>query len=127
MQRLAVDPSDGSAYVLFYDRRDDPDNVVSSVTLARSTDGGRTYVNYAWSDQTSDARKASFGDYLGLAAQDGRVYGAWVENAPANEAAKKQEPQTRPNDHYSEADCPSGPSTLRIGIADFRTEAGLQR
>ena len=53
MQWLAVDPTDGAAYVVFYDRRDDPDNVSATVTLARSTDGGRTFTNYAWSDTAS--------------------------------------------------------------------------
>ncbi len=37
-QWLAVDPSDGSADVLFYDRRDDPDNRRAIVVLARSSD-----------------------------------------------------------------------------------------
>lgn len=82
MQWVAVDPSDGSAYVMFYDRRGDSANVKPIVVLARSTDGGLTFVNYAWTDTSFDPRQASFlGDYNGLSAGDGRVYGIWPEEA----------------------------------------------
>jgi len=77
---LAVDPSDGAAYVLFYDRRGDPKNLVPTVTLARSADGGHTFTNYAWSITPSDPKQARYGDYNGIAALEGRVYGAWTEN-----------------------------------------------
>jgi hypothetical protein len=46
-QWLAVDPATGTANVIFYDRRLDPDNRKTTVTLARSVDGGRTFTNYA--------------------------------------------------------------------------------
>src|SRR5262249_35346925 len=39
LQWMAVDPVDGSISVQFYDRRDDPANRKTRVTLARSTDG----------------------------------------------------------------------------------------
>jgi hypothetical protein len=82
MQWIAVDPADGSAYVMFYDRRGDSANVKAIVVLARSTDGGRTFTNYAWTDIPFDPRESSFlGDYNGLAALDGRVYGIWPEEA----------------------------------------------
>ena len=47
-QWLAVDPATGAANVIFYDRRMDADNRKTTVTLARSTDGGATFTNYAW-------------------------------------------------------------------------------
>jgi BNR repeat protein len=82
MQWVAVDPADGSAYVMFYDRRGDSTNVKPIVVLARSTDGGRTFTNYAWTDVPFDPRESSFlGDYSGLAALNGRVYGIWAEEA----------------------------------------------
>ena len=55
MQWVTVDPADGSAYVMFYDRRGDSTNVKPIVVLARSTDGGRSFVNYAWTDVAFDA------------------------------------------------------------------------
>jgi hypothetical protein len=121
MQALAVDPTDGVAYVVFYDRRDDPKNMLPTVTLARSTDGGRTFTNYAWSGTTLDPKQASLGDYIGLAAQDGLVYGAW----PKNVAAEQRQPKTAPRKFMiadsleSDLDWPFGPSAIQIGIADF--------
>lgn len=120
LQRAAVDPKDGSVYVVFYDRRTDPKNLLPTVTLARSTDGGRTFANYAWSVTPADPKLASFGDYLGLAALDGRVYGAWVENAREPRTAQSDAPEPKAGElDISEADCPSGPSEIRVGIADF--------
>ncbi len=103
--------SDGTVYVAFYDRRGDAKNVLPIVTLARSTDGGRTFTNYAWSAAPTDPRQAGYGDYIGLAAANGRVYGAWPESVSA------------PPDTPAGA----GPSVIRVGIADFKAprRAGL--
>ncbi|MGI8510514.1 MAG: sialidase family protein [Gemmatimonadaceae bacterium] len=109
-QWLAVDPTDGSEYVMFYDRRGDSTNVRPTVTIARSSDGGRTFANYAWTRTPFDARHSAFlGDYSGLAAYDGRVYGVWTEEAPTAPAASSGRP--RPN------------TIIRIGVADFGTRA----
>jgi hypothetical protein len=78
-QWLAIDPSTGDVYVLFYDRRNDPLDRSQTVTLARSSDGGRTFANYAWTNKLFDAGGSFLGDYTGLAALDGRVYGVWTE------------------------------------------------
>ncbi len=99
-QFLAVDPKTGDLYVQFYDRRDDPRNRMTGFTLARSTDGGRTFVNYAWTDSTFAGRNAFLGDYTWLTAYDGRVYGIWAETAPID--------STRAG------------TVVRIGTADFR-------
>jgi hypothetical protein len=122
MPWVAVDPADGAAYVLFYDRRDDPSNRLATVTLACSTDGGRTFANYAWSDAVSDPRQACLGDYIGLAALDGRVYAAWPEGV--------SEPLQHPRERVSadmggmildDLEWPYGPTAIRIGAADFRS------
>ena len=42
---MAVDPVDGSVNVVFYDRRDLA-GTLTGLTLARSTDGGQTFVNH---------------------------------------------------------------------------------
>ena len=95
---LAVDPTTGAANVIFYDRRDDPGNRRAKVVLARSTDGGKTFANYAWSENPFDPGGIFMGDYTGIAAQDGRVYGVWTEK-PLN-------PKSRD-------------TIVRVGIADF--------
>jgi len=97
-QWMAVDPSDGTVYVVFYDRRGDPKERAETVVLARSTDGGQTFQNYSWMDQGFDAKGAFMGDYSGIAALNGRVYGIWAEK-PADAGARD--------------------TVVRIGIADF--------
>lgn len=71
---MAVDPSDGSINVAFYDRRD-TQGTKTELTLARSEDGGRSFVNYVVSGLPAFQcyRDSFFGDYLGIDAQQGRV------------------------------------------------------
>jgi len=88
-QWLAVDPVDGSVNVIFCDRRSDPQNRDYSIVLARSTDNGQTYTNYLWSEKSSDPKDAFIGDYLGIAARAGRVYGIWARVAQPNEIPEK--------------------------------------
>jgi hypothetical protein len=118
-QWLAVDPVDGSVNVIFYDRRNDPKNRKQIVVLARSTDQGHTFNNYAWTDEPFEAGGLFFGDYNGLAAYGGRVYGVWTEKpapAPASEEksnseeAKDAKPQPRG-------------TVVKVGTADFNSGA----
>jgi len=117
-QWLAVDPTDGSIDVVFYDRRGDPANRKQIVVLARSTDGGHSFTNYAWTDEPFEAGGVFFGDYSGLAAYGGRVYGIWTEKpVPALEVKTKpdegkdaKEKETKPQ--------PRG-TIVKIGTAEF--------
>jgi hypothetical protein len=84
-QWLAVDPMDGSVNVIFCDRRTDPDNRSYYMVLARSTDGGETFKNYAWSTKPSDPSDVFIGDYMGIAANGGKVYGVWTRTAQSND------------------------------------------
>lgn len=78
---MAVDPSDGSVNVLFYDRRPDRPGLGpsrSGLTLARSTDGGATFSNHAVDIPPFELTdKVTFGDYLGVDAKAGRVVGVF--------------------------------------------------
>jgi len=124
-QWLAVDPVDGSANVVFYDRRGDPKNRRQTVTLARSTDGGRSFKNYAWTTEPFEAGGVFFGDYSGIAAFGGRVYGIWTEEpALAPEAGTQAEakPDTRPETKPESAPHKRG-TIIKVGIADFGTAA----
>ncbi len=104
-QWLAVDPVTGAANLVFYDRRYDPDNRRAVVVLARSTDHGHTFHNYLWMGKAFDPNNDFIGDYTGIAAYDGRVYGVWTEERP------------RLSRHHSES--PLHHTVVRLGIADF--------
>ncbi|MFY9531332.1 MAG: hypothetical protein WBC04_22770 [Candidatus Acidiferrales bacterium] len=92
-QWMAVDPTDGAAYVIFYDRRDDPANKLAKIVLARSTDGGANFINYAWTQEPFDAREDFIGDYTGVAAFGGRVYGVWTEERARPKPVAKPGPE----------------------------------
>lgn len=112
-QWLAVDPKDGSVNVLFYDRRGDPTNHKQIVVLARSTDGGRTFSNYAWTDDPFEASGVFFGDYTGLAAYGGRVYGIWTEKpVPVTDS------QSKSGEAKDAKPQPRG-TVVKVGTADF--------
>ena len=113
-QWMTVDPKTGEVYVVFYDRRDDAANLKTRITLARSTDGGRTFENFAWTENQFQGSQSTFlGDYTWLTAFDNRVYGAWTEAAPGQTTAP-QAASTSQNQR-------TAPRTLiRVGRADFR-------
>ena len=70
---MSVDPVDGSLNIVFYDR-DDTFGNLTGVTLARSIDGGKTFVNYKLNVDSFDCNnKIFFGDYTGIDAYDGFV------------------------------------------------------
>jgi hypothetical protein len=114
LQYLAIDHGDGAAQVLFYDCGRSSDRPLASAVLARSTDGGRTFANYALGEQT-DPALASLGDYIGMAALDGIVYGVWPEYVGGETPAEASLGEDEMAGHY-----PSGPAAIKVGIADFR-------
>src|SRR5215472_10732567 len=106
-QWMAVDPGSGDVYLQFYDRRDDPANRKTGVTLARSTDGGKTFVNYAWAESPFESPRPAFlGDYTWLAAYHRKVYGVWTEASSSVENEQTGQP-ARPA------------TVVRVGFADF--------
>jgi len=111
-QWMVVDPVTSDVYVQFYDRRDDPANQKTRLTLARSTDGGKTFRNYDWSDESFSGENAGLGDYMWLTAYDGRVYGIWAE-------AAKDGYVTTPAAPGGRAGRPRTPTIIRVGTADF--------
>jgi hypothetical protein len=75
---MAVDPSTGIVYVIYYDRRETVGNV-TDVYVARSTDGGSSFTDTKVSAAsfTPDST-VFFGDYTGIAARGGKVYPVWM-------------------------------------------------
>jgi len=116
-QWLTVDPATGAVSIVFYDRRLDPKNKKTLVTLARSTDGGQTFQNYAWSQKPFVAAKQDFmGDYSGIASFNNRVYGAWAEDTLLKKKAPAEEkkPSLATGEDHSTDD-----TIVRVGVADF--------
>ena len=116
-QWMAVDAADGSVNVVFYDRRGDPENRKETVTLARSMDGGKTFANYAWNAQAFDAQDVFLGDYTGIAALGGRVYGIWtVKPTPAGVVARPGQMPARNSAEYWRL----RGTQIQIGLAEFK-------
>ena len=111
LQWMSVDPATGDVYVQFYDRGADRDNRLTSVTLARSADGGRSFTSYRWSDAAFEGRGAFLGDYTWLTAYRGRVYGVWAESAPADSTAMGNSSARRAS------------TVMKVGTADFSMPA----
>ncbi len=84
---MAVDPVDGSINIVFYDRRDH-DGTLTSLTLARSTDGGRTFVNYPIDQEPFECNpEVFFGEYSSVAALGGLVVPAYPHFVSESELA----------------------------------------
>jgi len=70
---MSVDPVDGSINIIFYDRRD-MNGTFTGLTLARSVDGGKTFVNYKIDQIPFECNpKIFFGDYIGIDSYNGEV------------------------------------------------------
>lgn len=116
-QWLAVDPTDGSINVIFYDRRGDPENRKQIVVVARSTNAGHSFSNYAWTDVPFEASGVFFGDYIGLAAFGGRVYGMWTEK-PVPPPPPAPDEKNKPQADKEAKPQPRG-TVIKVGTADF--------
>ncbi|MGF1578448.1 MAG: sialidase family protein [Gemmataceae bacterium] len=98
---MAVDPVDGSVNVIFHDRRG-LKGTNTGVTLARSVDGGKTFVNYRVKQKPSEFRPVLFfGDYNGIAARGGRVVAVYP--------------------HFT------GKKSIEVSAAVFRFQPGTQK
>jgi hypothetical protein len=70
---MSVDPLDGSVNIVFYDRRD-TDGDLTGLVLARSVDGGKTFMNHRIPIEPFACKTGVFfGDYSGISAFGGRV------------------------------------------------------
>jgi hypothetical protein len=76
---MSVDPKTGEIAIIYYDRRR-YDGDSTDVYLARSTDGGETFLNSRISDAAFyPTASVFFGDYSCIASFDGRIRPIWTE------------------------------------------------
>ncbi|MEJ7765599.1 MAG: hypothetical protein WKF86_08900, partial [Acidimicrobiales bacterium] len=99
LPKVAVAP-DGRVDVLYYDRRDDPENVLNGVSLQSSFDGGRTFsARVRLSDRTFSSRVGfgserdlpDLGSRLGLVSFDDRAHAVWTDTRSGTPASNKQD------------------------------------
>ena len=84
---MAIDPGDGSVNIVFYDRRGLRETD-TAVALARSIDGGRTFVNHAIDLPAFPSnQEVFFGDYTGVDALDGLVVPVFMHFVDDSETA----------------------------------------
>jgi BNR/Asp-box repeat protein len=101
-QWMSVDPQSGAVNLIFYDRR--PDNQQATVTLARSTDGGRSFSNYTLDSDPFHAEGDFLGDYTAITAFGNKIWAAWAHQT-SEETKLTGTRKTR--------------TVLRVGTADF--------
>ena len=81
---FTIDQKSGTLYSVFYDRRDTK-GISTHVYLARSDDGGQTFKNMRISNLAFTPNEyVFFGDYINIAAWDGRVYPIWMRMDDSN-------------------------------------------
>lgn len=74
---MAVDPSNGYLYFVYYDRRNYEGNE-TDVYISRSKDGGLTFVDERISDRLFTPNPdVFFGDYLNIDAVSGKIVAIW--------------------------------------------------
>lgn len=82
----AVDPSNGTAWVCFYDTLGDPRRARASYSCTASTSGGKSWrrpirAASVPSDETQDgAASHEYGDYEGLVAANGVAHPIWTDS-----------------------------------------------
>ncbi len=75
---MTIDQANGNIYFVFYDRRNYSGNQ-TDVYMAKSTDGGETFVNFKVSEtQFTPTSSTFFGDYTNVSAYDGKVRPIWT-------------------------------------------------
>lgn len=76
---MDVDPASGLVNIVFYDRREHPDNLTTDVYLAVSDDGGESFLNEKISVESFvPSPSVFFGDYIGISAYAGWVRPLWA-------------------------------------------------
>lgn len=99
LPQVAVAPT-GRVDVVYYDRRDDPDNVMNEVSLATSRDAGASFTDrLVLSDEPFDSRigfggwrdMADLGARLALLSTEQRAMAVWADTRAGTQISEKQD------------------------------------
>ena len=78
MPAMAIDQSDGSVYIVYYDRRNYNDNQ-TDVYLAYSIDNGNSFKNVKISEQPfTPVEEKELGAYISIDAHQGTIVPVWT-------------------------------------------------
>ncbi len=80
---LDVD-QEGTITVIFYDRRNDPNNLLMDLYMTQSFDGGETWtpnvrITSVSSDPSAGCKAGLIGEYIGLDVYRGRIIAVWTD------------------------------------------------
>jgi len=87
---LVVDRN-GNINVVFYDRRNDPSNLLVDVYFTQSRDGGESFLpnrritTTSFDPTAGPIRAGLLGEYIGVTAQDGYVHSVWTDTRNGNQ------------------------------------------
>ena len=82
---ITVDPTNGDVATMYFDSRDDPNNILVNCYVSYSNDGGTTWIDRRAGDGENDLRRNPFsgntfaGDYNGCDMYAGKIYPSWVD------------------------------------------------
>lgn len=85
---VCVSP-DGAVQLIFYDRRDDPDNMLLKVYYALSLDGGETFYNMDITDTSFNgdhSRGPFIGDYISITSSEEIAHAIWADTRNGSES-----------------------------------------
>jgi hypothetical protein len=140
---LAVDQSDGTVNVSWYDTRIDPLNRKTQVYYARSSDGGVSFepnvlvstADSAWTNgiNYSDENSADntsyngnqFGDYSGVAASNRQVHPSWTDSRMFFPVADTRSPTRREDSATATITNCSAPSAITSPVVSSSTAGGV--
>jgi hypothetical protein len=78
----------GVINIVFYDSKNDPNNLLTETWVAQSSDGGQTFTNFAASDMAFTPYPIPgllssdyMGDYIGITSKAGKAYACWMDNS----------------------------------------------
>lgn len=126
---IAIDPLNGDIAVMYFDSRDDANNILVNCYVSYSSDGGTTWIDRRVGDGENDLRRNPFtgntfaGDYNGCDFYGGKIYPSWVDMRNTTELNRSD------NDAYTaivNVRSPAAPETFTAKtIADQPTSIDL--
>jgi len=136
-----IDPATGYLYIVFYDRRNHSGDT-TDVYVAKSTDGGASFVDYRVSMfPFVPEEEYFFGDYLGIAALNGKIYPVWTrldhdqstiwialleDPVPVNVRERKE---LKPSEFFLQPNYPNpfnGQTVIRFSVPSGKGEIPVQ-